>query len=98
MTDQADYRYVLMESIAGLMEKARKMAPSTPYEQGRSMAYFEILSALSLLPSLRHDTSSAPRMLTPSEIDWLRRNKKATLERLIALANERPLANRRKAA
>jgi hypothetical protein len=46
MAEQADYRYVLMESIAGLMEKAREMAPSTPYEQGRSMAYFEILSAL----------------------------------------------------
>lgn len=46
MAQQADYRYVLMESIAGLVEKARQLVPSTPYEQGRAMAYFEILSAL----------------------------------------------------
>lgn len=46
MVEQADYRYILMESIAGLIEKARQIVPSTPYEQGRAMAYFEILSAL----------------------------------------------------
>lgn len=33
-----------------------------------------------VLPSLKHDTSSAPRMLTPYEIDWLREDKRKTLE------------------
>jgi hypothetical protein len=42
-------------------------------------------SALTVLPSLKHDTSSAPRMLTLSEIVWLRRNKQATAERITAL-------------
>ena len=33
-------------------------------------------TALTPLPSLKHDTSSEPRMLTPSEQDWLRANKR----------------------
>lgn len=37
-------------------------------------------------------------MLTPSEIDWLRRNKKAVLERLIALAKKQPFVGHREAA
>lgn len=45
-------------------------------------------SALTLLPSLKHDTSSAPRMLTPSEIEWLRRHNKAVHAR-----HQRFLAN-----
>ena len=45
-------------------------------------------SALTVLPSLKHDTSSAPRMLTPSEIDWLRQHKKAGLKRLATLLDE----------
>ncbi|MBK8963376.1 MAG: hypothetical protein IPM75_09920 [Candidatus Competibacteraceae bacterium] len=39
-------------------------------------------SALTVLPSLKDDTSSAPRMLTPSEIDWLKRNQKAVAEQV----------------
>ncbi|MBK7542462.1 MAG: hypothetical protein IPP10_14520 [Candidatus Competibacteraceae bacterium] len=39
-------------------------------------------SALTVLPSLKRDTSSAPRMLTPSEIDWLKRNQKAVAEQV----------------
>ena len=46
-------------------------------------------SALTVLPSLRDDISSAPRMLTPSEISWLRQNKQAALEALTQLARER---------
>jgi len=49
--------------------------------------------ALNPLPSLKHDTSSAPRMLTPSEVDWLRQNKKAVLDRLFQMA-EPQLAER----
>ena len=45
-------------------------------------------SALTVLPSLKHDTSSAPRMLTPSERDWLRRNKKAATKRALELIAE----------
>ena len=46
MTEQADYRYVLVESIAALVEKAREIEASSAYDQGRAMAYFEILSAM----------------------------------------------------
>lgn len=46
MAEQADYRYIMVESIAGIIEKAQQIVPTTPYEQGRAMAYFEILSAL----------------------------------------------------
>ena len=46
-------------------------------------------SALTVLPSLKHDTSFAPRMLTPSELDWLRRNEKAVSERAATLMAER---------
>ena len=45
-------------------------------------------SALTVLPSLKHDTSFAPRMLTPSERDWLRRNKKAATKRALELIAE----------
>ncbi len=47
------------------------------------------------LPSLKHDTSSVPRMLTPSEIDWLRHNKKVMLDRLFAKAESIRTAPRR---
>ncbi len=46
MAEQADYRYVLIESVASLIEKANEIKPSSPYDQGRAMAYFEILSAM----------------------------------------------------
>ena len=36
-------------------------------------------SDLTALPSLKHDTSSAPRMLTPSEIVWLQDDKRRVL-------------------
>ena len=52
------------------------------------------VSALTPLPSLKDDTSSAPRMLTPSEIVWLRQNKQAVLERLFAMAKPRPVLQR----
>ena len=42
-------------------------------------------SVLTPLPSLKHDTSSAPRMLTPSEIDWLQQNKAAAADKMVAL-------------
>lgn len=45
-------------------------------------------SALTVLPSLRDDTSSAPRMLTPSEIEWLRQHQKAVLKELERFADE----------
>ena len=51
-----------------------------------------------LLPSLKHDTSFAPRMLTPSEIDWLRRNKRASKAELEAIFNERERNNAHKDA
>jgi len=43
-------------------------------------------SALMLLPSLKDDTSSEPRMLTRSEIDWLKQNKKISLDKLLEMA------------
>jgi len=52
-------------------------------------------SVLMPLPSLKHDTSSVPRMLTPSEIDWLRHNKKVMLDRLFAKAESIRTAPRR---
>jgi len=42
------------------------------------------VSALALLPSLRDDTSTEPRMLTPSEIDWLKRHNRAVGEWMTA--------------
>ncbi len=54
-------------------------------------------SALKPLPSLKDDTSSVPRMLTPSEIAWLRQNKKAVLERLFVLAKPRHAPDRQAA-
>lgn len=46
-------------------------------------------SALTVLPSLKDDTFSGPRMLTPSEIDWLRQNLKASYKELLRIAAER---------
>ncbi len=45
-------------------------------------------SALTSLPSLKQDTSSGPRMLTPSEIDWMRQNKKASAIKLAEIFAE----------
>ena len=60
------------------------------YEQEEATAgESDLNSALTVLPSLKHDTSSAPRMLTPSELDWLRRNEKAVSERAATLMAER---------
>ena len=49
-------------------------------------------SDLSVLPSLRDDTSSAPRMLTPSEIEWLKRHQKAVFKELQKIAETASLA------
>jgi hypothetical protein len=48
----------------------------------------DTVMALTPLPSLKHDTSSAPRMLTSSEIDWLRRHKQGALDVLLVMAKE----------
>jgi hypothetical protein len=42
--------------------------------------------ALTILPSLK---DGGPRMLTPSEIDWLRQNLKASYKALLKIAEER---------
>jgi|GEM_PF-6876201 hypothetical protein len=39
-------------------------------------------SALTVLPSLKQDTSLEPRILTPLEINWLKENKKEAAKKL----------------
>ena len=39
----------------------------------------------SFLQNLKHDTSNAPRMLTPSELDSLRQHQKSALNETLAL-------------
>jgi hypothetical protein len=46
MSGQADYRYVLEEAVGELCERAEQIQPNTAYEEGRLMAYYEILSGL----------------------------------------------------
>jgi hypothetical protein len=53
-----------------------------------------LVSALQPLPSLKHDTCFAPRMLTPSEIAWLRQHKQAVTAELRRLMKETGLLNR----
>lgn len=50
------------------------------------------------LPSLKEDTSFEPRMLTPSEVDWLKQNKGASLAVLKSMADERIVLNHQQAA
>ncbi len=44
MNDQADYQFILEETLAVLRERAEQMSPTTAYEEGRLMGYYEILS------------------------------------------------------
>jgi hypothetical protein len=44
MNDQADYRFILEETLSELRERAERIQPNTAYEEGRLMAYYEILS------------------------------------------------------
>lgn len=47
MANSNDYRYVLSELVDGLIEKAGAIEDSSPYSNGRKMAYFEALQAIS---------------------------------------------------
>ena len=42
------------------------------------------------LPSLKPDTSLTPRMLTPSEIEWLRQNKRENNKYMLETAKWLP--------
>lgn len=46
MSDQADYRFILEEALGQLRERAEQIQPATAYEEGRLMAYYEILSGI----------------------------------------------------
>jgi len=46
MTHQADYRMILEEALEQLRERAEQIQPSSAYEEGKLMAYYEILSGL----------------------------------------------------
>ena len=47
-----------------------------------------LVSDLQILPSLKHDTSFAPRLLTSSEIAWLRQHKQVVTAELRRLVKE----------
>lgn len=49
MDKQDDYHYILQEAVATLVERAKLINQETIYNQGRAMAYYEILSQLSSL-------------------------------------------------
>ena len=47
MDRQDDYHYILQEAVTALVERAKLINQETIYDQGRAMAYYEILSQLS---------------------------------------------------
>lgn len=46
MSNQADYRFILEETLDQLRERAEQIQPATAYDEGRLMAYYEILSGI----------------------------------------------------
>jgi hypothetical protein len=46
MSNQADYRMILEDALEQLRERAEQIQPRTAYEEGKLMAYYEILSGL----------------------------------------------------
>ncbi len=44
MSNQADYHFILEETLAELRDRAERIQPNSAYEEGRLMAYYEILS------------------------------------------------------
>jgi hypothetical protein len=46
MAEQADYRFILEEALEQLRERAEQLQPATAYDEGRLMAYYEILSGI----------------------------------------------------
>ena len=46
MNSQADYQMILEEALEQLRERAEQIQPVTAYEEGKLMAYYEILSGM----------------------------------------------------
>ena len=44
MNNQADYQFILEETLSELRERAERIQLNSAYEEGRLMAYYEILS------------------------------------------------------
>jgi hypothetical protein len=46
MTNAEDYRYILLDAVERLREEAEAIQGSAPYDEGRQMAYYEVLSGI----------------------------------------------------
>ncbi len=46
MDENSDYRFVLLDAVEGLRAKAEANSGTGLYDQGRQMAYYEILESI----------------------------------------------------